>query len=137
MTNDVDLEKQNTITSQHNNGSPNLSHQETSSSTHDFSRYGPLAHVNTASTRLPAFGGELQPGLYKPPTDRKVANPGPLGLCGFALTTFLLGLIQMQVKGILLPNIVVAPALAYGGLVQLCAGMWYVSRTTYIWMRRD
>lgn len=125
MTNDVDLEKQNTIASQANNVSPNLSHQETASSMHDYGRYGPLAQVNTASTRLPAFGGELQPGLYKPPTDRKVANPGPLGLCGFALTTFLLGLIQMQVKDIMLPNIVVGPALAYGGLVQLCAGMWY------------
>ncbi|ODM19686.1 hypothetical protein SI65_04671 [Aspergillus cristatus] len=124
MNNDVDLEKQNTITSQNNNGSPNLSHQETASSTYDYGRYGPLAQVNTASTRVPAFGGELQPGLYKSPTDRKVANPAPLGLCGFALTTFLLGLIQMQVKDIMLPNIVVGPALAYGGLVQLCAGMW-------------
>lgn len=33
----------------------------------------------------------------------------------------------MQVKNIMVPNILVGPALAYGGLVQLLAGMWYVS----------
>lgn len=120
----IDLEKSNTITSNMQNPSPNLSHQETPSSTQDYGHYGPLAKVNTISTRLPAFGGELQPGLYKPVKDRKIGNPGPLGLCGFALTTFLLGLIQMQVKDIILPNIIIGPTLAYGGLVQLCAGMW-------------
>lgn len=36
---------------------------------------------------LPAFGGDFQPGLYKPSL-RKFGNPAPLGLCGFALTTF-------------------------------------------------
>ncbi|KAJ5804875.1 hypothetical protein N7474_010762 [Penicillium riverlandense] len=86
--------------------------------------YGPLAHVNTAESRLPAFGGEFQPGLYRSPKDRKFANPAPLGLCGFALTTFILGCIQMNVKGVSKPNIIVGPALAYGGLVQLLAGMW-------------
>jgi hypothetical protein len=46
----------------------------------------PLAHVNTGdSVRLPAFGGDFQPGLYKPPTT-KFANPAPLGLSAFALT---------------------------------------------------
>lgn len=32
----------------------------------------------------------------------------------------------MSVRGITTPNIIVGPALAYGGLVQLLAGMWYV-----------
>lgn len=68
---------------------------------------------------------ELQPGLYKPPKDRKVANPTPLGLFAFAYSVFFLGLIQMQVKNIMVPNILVGPALAYGGLVQLLTGMWY------------
>jgi len=90
----------------------------------------PLAHINTGeSVRLPAFGGEFQPGLYKPIADRKFANPAPLGLSAFALTTFVLSLINLGTRGIAEPNIVVGAAFAYGGLVQLLAGMWYVFKT--------
>lgn len=88
--------------------------------------YGPLAHVNNAQDRLPAFGGEFQPGTYKQVADRKFANPAPLGLCAFALTTFVLGLINMGTAHVNVPNIVVGIAFGYGGLVQLLAGMWYV-----------
>ena len=85
----------------------------------------PLAHVNTGeSARLPAFGGDFQPGLYRPDPKRKTANPAPLGLCGFALTTFLLSLINLNTNGIVGPNLVVGAAFAYGGLCQLLAGMW-------------
>jgi len=85
----------------------------------------PLAHLNTGdSARFPAFGGEFQPGLYKPVTDRKFANPAPLGLSAFALTTFVLSLINIGVRGVSEPNIVVSLAFGYGGLVQLLAGMW-------------
>ncbi|CAI7568392.1 unnamed protein product [Penicillium crustosum] len=86
--------------------------------------YGPLAHVNTVESRLPAFAGELQPGLYRTPKLRKFANPAPLGLSGFALTTFVLGCINMGTLDITEPNMVVGVAYAYGGLVQLLAGMW-------------
>ncbi|KAL8949686.1 MAG: hypothetical protein Q9222_004227 [Ikaeria aurantiellina] len=87
--------------------------------------YGPLAHVNTANSgRLPAFGGEFQPGLYKGVQDRKFANPAPLGLSAFALTTFVLSLINMSTRGVGEPNLVVGIAFGYGGLVQLLAGMW-------------
>jgi hypothetical protein len=87
----------------------------------------PLAHTNTGdSARFPAFGGEFQPGLYKPTTGRKFGNPAPLGLSAFALTTFVLSLINIGVKNVHEPNIVVALAFGYGGLVQLLAGMWYV-----------
>jgi len=86
----------------------------------------PLARIDTAeSMRLPAFGGEFQPGLYKGTKDRKFANPAPLGLCAFALTTFVLSLINLNTRGVSAPNIVVALAYGYGGLVQLLAGMWY------------
>jgi hypothetical protein len=86
--------------------------------------YDPLAHVNTGdSVRLPAFGGDFQPGLYKPPTT-KFANPAPLGLSAFALTTFVLSVINLGTRGLSEPNIVVGAAFAYGGLVQLLAGMW-------------
>ena len=87
--------------------------------------YGPLARHQSNGERLPAFGGEFQPGLYKPP-NKTMANPAPLGLAGFALTTFLLSLINLNTRGVHSPSIIVAPALAYGGLIQLLAGMWYV-----------
>ncbi|KAJ5327040.1 hypothetical protein MYU51_008257 [Penicillium brevicompactum] len=86
--------------------------------------YGPLAHVNDNEASLPAFGGEFQPGLYKPVEGRKFGNPAPLGLCAFALTTFVLSAINMGTKDISEPNIVVALAFGYGGLVQLLSGMW-------------
>ena len=94
--------------------------------THRGYDYGgnPLAHVNTGgSARLPAFGGDFQPGLYRPPS-RKFANPAPLGLSAFALTTFILSLINVGTRDLTEPNIVVALAFGYGGLVQLLAGMW-------------
>jgi hypothetical protein len=88
----------------------------------------PLAHTNTGdSSRMPAFGGEFQPGLYRPTSHRKFGNPAPLGLSAFALTTFVLSLINISVRGVSKPNIVVALAFGYGGLVQLLAGMWCVA----------
>lgn len=85
----------------------------------------PLAHyrTNEPDARLTAFGGDFQPGLYRPPT-RNFANPAPLGLSAFALTTFVLSLINMGTRDITHPNLVVALAYGYGGLVQLLAGMW-------------
>lgn len=88
----------------------------------------PLAHIHTNAGadegRLPAFGGEFQPGLYRPIEGRKFANPAPLGLSAFALTTFVLSAVNLQARGVTAPNIAVPLALGYGGLVQLLAGMW-------------
>lgn len=58
----------------------------------------------------------------------KQANPGALGLGGFALTTFLLnvvnaGLISKDNLGMVLPV-----GIFYGGLAQFCAGMWEFKR---------
>ncbi|SJM87229.1 probable Ammonia transport outward protein 2 [Zygosaccharomyces bailii] len=72
---------------------------------------------------IQAFGGTLNPGLA-PPSEHRFANPAPLGLSGFALTTFVLALFKTQAQGITIPNVVVGPALFYGGLVQLIAGVW-------------
>ncbi|KAI1202847.1 gpr fun34 family protein [Nemania serpens] len=85
----------------------------------------PLYHAHTGNeARLPAFGGEFQPGLYRPTEHRKFANPAPLGLSAFALTTFVLSLVNLQTRGITEPNIALSVAYGYGGLVQLLAGMW-------------
>jgi uncharacterized protein len=85
----------------------------------------PLAHfaTNNPDATLTAFGGAFQPGLYKAPKSN-FANPAPLGLCAFALTTFVLGLINVGTRNIAHPNLVVGLAYGYGGLVQLLAGMW-------------
>lgn len=72
----------------------------------------------------PPFGGSLNPGAWKPYEHRKFANPAPLGLSAFALTTFVLSLINLGTRGVSAPNIVISLAFGYGGLVQLLAGMW-------------
>lgn len=132
-TNNGALEKDVGTTGTANNGTamaPQMSAEE-----HDVARaaarfgYGPLAQVNTAEARLPPFGGEFQPGLYKPVENRKFANPAPLGLCAFALTTFVLSAINMGAQDLTEPSIVIGLAFGYGGLVQILAGMWYVIPT--------
>jgi uncharacterized protein len=50
-----------------------------------------------------------------------VADPAPLGLAAFALTTFLLS----GHNASFIPDVIwLGPALFYGGLAQLLAGMW-------------
>jgi uncharacterized protein len=49
------------------------------------------------------------------------ADPAPLGLAGFALTTFLLS----GHNASFIPDLIwVGPAIFYGGMAQLLAGMW-------------
>jgi uncharacterized protein len=58
----------------------------------------------------------------------KLANPAPLGLAGFAFTTWMLSMINAgwySGKGM---GIVLALALAYGGTAQLVAGVWEFPR---------
>jgi succinate-acetate transporter protein len=54
-----------------------------------------------------------------------IADPAPLGLAAFALTTFLLSAVNAHwTKGNSAGTAFLGYALAYGGLVQLLAGMW-------------
>ena len=108
----------------HHEITKNMSHEEHSAAKAAARfGYGPLAHV-PAGDREAAFGGEFQPGTFKSVAERKFANPAPLGLSAFALTTFILSLVNVGTRGITGPNIVVAAAFGYGGLIQLLAGMW-------------
>jgi len=68
--------------------------------------------------------GMIHPGQFKPFEHRKYANPAPLGLCAFALTTFVLSCINMHARDVSVPHVAVPLAFGYGGLVQLLAGMW-------------
>ena len=53
-----------------------------------------------------------------------VADPGPLGLAAFALTTFVLSMFNSGILDAKGEPVVLGLALAYGGLAQLLAGMW-------------
>lgn len=54
----------------------------------------------------------------------KIANPGPLGLCGFALTTLVLSAWNAGILTGADVLIVVGLAVFYGGIAQFAAGMW-------------
>lgn len=58
------------------------------------------------------------------PKDTKLANPEPIGLIGFALTTFIVGLIETNwLTGGGTTGTVIPLAIAYGGTIQLFAGI--------------
>jgi succinate-acetate transporter protein len=57
-------------------------------------------------------------GIWRP------ADPGPLGLAGFAMTTFVLSMINANLISPAGIGAVLGLAIAYGGLAQLLAGMW-------------
>jgi succinate-acetate transporter protein len=60
------------------------------------------------------------------------ADPGPLGLAGFAGTTFFLSVVNTNMLGASVQTIVLGLALFYGGLAQLLAGMWeFVKGNTF------
>lgn len=73
-----------------------------------------------------AFGGTLNPGLAPPPK-HDLANPAPLGLSAFALTTFVLSLINCEARGVKIPAVVVGLAYFYGGAAQFVAGMFEIA----------
>src|SRR3954451_2795066 len=55
-----------------------------------------------------------------------IANPAPLGLAAFALTTFVLSMVNSGLVSAGAEPVVFGLALAYGGLAQLLGGMWEV-----------
>src|SRR5947209_10463858 len=69
------------------------------------------------------------PGAVEPTAGRTAgawtpADPGPLGLAGFAATTFALSLINANLVSPSALPMVFALALAYGGIAQFVAGIW-------------
>ena len=60
-----------------------------------------------------------------------IADPGPLGLAAFALTTFVLSVFNAGLIGTG-EAVVLGLALAYGGIAQFAAGMWeFVKGNTF------
>jgi succinate-acetate transporter protein len=52
------------------------------------------------------------------------ANPAPLGLAAFAMTTFVLSIFNANLVDPKDSAVVLSLAIAYGGIAQLLAGMW-------------
>jgi uncharacterized protein len=57
-------------------------------------------------------------------TSWEPADPAPLGLAGFAMTTFVLSMFNANLVSERGLPVVLGLTLAYGGIVQLLAGMW-------------
>ncbi len=71
-----------------------------------------MSTTDHAQTPVPA---QTLPGAH-------IADPAPLGLAAFALTTFILSFVNADL--VKAEPVVFGLALAYGGLAQLLAGMW-------------
>lgn len=66
------------------------------------------------------------------PLSARLADPVPVGLAGFGLTTFMLSMIEVGLVSKSALPVVLGSALAYGGLLQLLAGMWaFVRHNTF------
>ena len=66
----------------------------------------------------------VEPSPTSPAPAPAIADPAPLGLAGFALTTFLLSAANANWMTHATGAAFIGYALAYGGLCQLLAGMW-------------
>ncbi len=75
----------------------------------------PIQRDPTAGARAP---------VEPPVLGFKPADPGPLGLAAFAMTTFVLSMFNSNLVGDKGAPVVLGLALAYGGIVQVLAGMW-------------
>jgi uncharacterized protein len=65
-----------------------------------------------------------EPAAEDRPRSWAPADPGPLGLAGFALTTFVLSMFNAGLINKAGEPVVLGLALAYGGIAQVLAGMW-------------
>jgi succinate-acetate transporter protein len=83
-----------------------------------------MAQVSTSklspqTASVPSFGAQI-------------ADPAPLGLAGFALTTFMLSTFNAGLLPKSAEVAILGVALFYGGLAQLFAGMWeFVKGNTF------
>jgi succinate-acetate transporter protein len=80
--------------------------------------------MESASLREPLRTRQPAGEVTEPRAGWKVADPGPLGLAAFALTTFVLSMFNADLVSSAGEPVVLGLALAYGGIAQLLAGMW-------------
>ncbi|KAI0006636.1 GPR1/FUN34/yaaH family-domain-containing protein [Xylariaceae sp. FL0662B] len=71
-----------------------------------------------------------QPAL--PYVPRNFANPAPLGLLSFATSIFMISLLELEPRGVKVPNIVVPNMVFFGGAAQTISGiMEFVAGNTF------
>ena len=80
--------------------------------------------ATTAPRREAIRGGRPSTHETRSVVADAIADPAPLGLAAFALTTFVLSMFNAGLVSDAGEPIVFGLALAYGGLAQLLAGMW-------------
>src|SRR5664279_3510229 len=74
---------------------------------------------------MPDAQSTAQTGQTAAAMTADISDPGPLGLAGFALTTFILSVFNAGlISNVGLKAVVLPVALFYGGIAQLLAGMW-------------
>jgi len=77
-----------------------------------------MTQTTHTSQATQAPGGQIRvPGAH-------IADPAPLGLAAFALTTFVLSVMNTDIVDTSGTPIVFGLALAYGGIGQFAAGIW-------------
>lgn len=81
--------------------------------------HAPSVPTQSAAHTAPAAAA---PQPAAPAPGAHLADPAPLGLAAFALTTFVLSFVNTGLFKV--EPVVFGLALAYGGLAQLAAGMW-------------
>ncbi|WP_199547022.1 acetate uptake transporter [Streptomyces sp. N35] len=91
-----------------------------------------LLDAPTASAEAPSVSATVPaaaPATAAAPAAPKLANPGPLGLAAFALTTFVLSMFNSGlISNAALSAVVLPLALFYGGLAQFVAGLFEFRR---------
>jgi uncharacterized protein len=78
----------------------------------------------TVPTRDPTAGGDARLATAMERVGWTPADPAPLGLAGFAMTTFVLSMFNANLVSASGEPVVFGLAFAYGGVAQLLAGMW-------------
>ena len=73
--------------------------------------------MTTTATRAREVPPDFTPGAH-------IADPAPLGLAAFALTTFFLSFVNAGLVPASVEPVVFGLAFAYGGAAQFAAGMW-------------
>jgi uncharacterized protein len=78
---------------------------------------GPSSNAPHPDVPSSAVSSGIHPGAH-------IADPAPLGLAAFALTTFVLSVVNAGWVPSTVEGVVFGLALAYGGIAQFAAGLW-------------
>lgn len=91
-----------------------------------------MAYVSGRPDEVRGDGREEEPAGPRLISHREIADPAPLGLAAFAMSTVVLSVVNADLIPATLAFVVLPLALFYGGLAQLLAGMWeFVRNNTF------